>query len=77
MLFVDDTEVHLMLKSYFIDFACAVAFWQFEMQCIEVMIVKLFDAIFLHFFIENASEDIDMASYFFDAFWSVIDCVES
>ena len=31
MLFVDDTEVHLMLKSYFIDFACAEAFWQLEM----------------------------------------------
>ena len=41
------------------------------------MIVKLFNAIFLHFFIENTSEDIDMTSYFFDAFWSVIDCVES
>ena len=77
MLFVDDTEVHLMLKSYFIDFACAEAFWQLEMQCIEVMIVKLFNAIFLHLFIENASEDIDMTSYFLDAFWSVIDCVES
>ena len=41
------------------------------------MIVKLFNTIFLHLFIEDASKDIDMTSYFFDAFWSVIDCIES
>ena len=77
VLLVDDTEVHAVFLSDFFHFACASAFRQLEQQCVEEVFVELFHAVFLQLFCEFAGEAVDMMCDFFNAFLSVIDCVES